>query len=516
MNQPTPTAHTDQLAPDQPLSDPNVVDRLGADLRAAGFDAVGVPELLGTAAHRALGRGEPAAALRATRDGSPLSTLVRLFLLGATADEAAAQRALPVTGMAAALAQGVLERDGARVRAALDIRPHAADDAEFLLVSDLDSDVRPGPVRPDHVLGLGSASITLARAIVRDPVDRALDLGTGCGIQALHLAGHANTVTATDVNPRALALAAATARLNGQRWDIRAGSLYEPVDDERFDLIVSNPPFVVGDGRLRFTYRDSGLPGDTVGRALVEGARDRLRVGGTAQLLANWLVVGDTDWRDRVGQWVAASGCDAWVVQREIADPAEYVGLWLADAGEDGRSGGDRATGRRLAQDWLDYFAAHRVRGIGMGLITLRRTEADPPSVTLDEITGPDEEITGAEISSFLAHRAWVESTSDDELLASRLALAPEMILEQRALPGQDGWQVVFRMARRPGGAGATLQLDEWGQALLAGCTGAVPLRLLIELLAAAHSVPPGALTQAILPSIRVAIIRGLLVPSGC
>ena len=40
-----------------PLSDPDIVDRLGADLRSAGFDAVGVPELLGLAAHRALGRG---------------------------------------------------------------------------------------------------------------------------------------------------------------------------------------------------------------------------------------------------------------------------------------------------------------------------------------------------------------------------------------------------------------------------------------------------------------------------
>lgn len=494
-----------------PLTDLAVIDRLGADLRTAGFDTAGVPELLGTGAHRALGRGEPAAALRATRDGSARSTLIRLFLLGATVDETAAVRALPTTGLPAALTQGVLERDGDRVRAGLDIRPHATDETEFLLVSDLDSDVRPGPVRPDHVLGLGSASITLARAVVRDPVEKALDLGTGCGIQALHLAGHSDAVTATDVSPRALALAAATARLNGQRWELREGSLYRPVADEQFDLIVSNPPFVIGDGTTRFTYRDSGLPGDDIGRALVEGARAHLRPGGTAQLLANWLVVGDADWRDRVGRWVAAAGCDAWVVQREIVDPAEYVGLWLADAGEDGRSGGDRDAAQQLAQDWLDYFAAHRVRGIGMGMITLRRNDFGDPSVTMDEITG--EEITGGEVTSFLHNRAWVASTGDAELLATRFELAAQVILEQRALPGHEGWNVVFRMARRQGGAGATLQLDEWGQALLAGCTGAAPLALLIELLASAHGVPTGALTEAILPSVRVAVIRGLLVP---
>lgn len=495
----------------QPLSDPDVVDRLGADLRAAGFDANGVPELLGPAAHRALGRGEPAAALRATRDGSPLATLVRLFLLGAAVDERAAARALPTTGLPAALTQGLLEGAGGEVRAALDVRPHAADDAEYLLVSDLDSDVRPGPVRPDHVLGLGSASVTLARAIVRDRVGTALDLGTGCGIQALHLAEHAGSVTGTDVNPRALALAAATARLNGQHWDLRDGSLFDPVPDGRFDLIVSNPPFVVGDGRARFTYRDSGLPGDGVGEAIVTGARAHLTEGGTAQLLANWLVVGDADWRDRVGGWVAASGCDAWVVQREMADPAEYVGLWLADAGEDGRSGGDRAAAGSLAADWLDWFDAHRVRGIGMGLITLRHGGSADPSITLDEITG--EEITGAEVAAFLTNRAWVEATDDAGLLATRFELAPQVLLEQRALPGHDGWTTVFRMVSRPGGPGATLQLDEWSQALLAGCTGAVPLQVLIELLASAHGVPAGALAGAVVPSVRVAVIRGLLLP---
>jgi methylase of polypeptide subunit release factors len=299
-------------------------------------------------------------------------------------------------------------------------------------------------------------------------------------------------------------LAGATARLNQQHWDLRAGSLFDPVAGEQFDLIVSNPPFVVGDGTTRFTYRDSGLPGDGVGRAIVEGARTHLRPGGTAQLLANWLVVDDGDWRDRVGGWVAASGCDAWVVQREIADPVEYVGLWLADAGEDAKSGGDRARAHRLAQDWLDYFAAQRITGIGMGMITLRRTDADDPSINLDEIT--DDPVTGTEVGAFLTNRAWVESRTDAELLGQRFRLADQVLLEQSALPGPEGWDVMLRLVRRLGGAGATLQVDEWGQSLLAGCTGALPLAVLIELLAGAHAVPAGALAEAIVPAVRVAV----------
>ncbi len=473
-----------------------------------------MPELLGLSAHRALGRGELAPALRATRAASPLATLVRLFLLGSTEDEARVVAALPRTGLQDAVEQGVLERRGAAVRAALDVRPYAADAQEYLLVSDLDSDTRPGPVRSDHVLGLGAASISLARAVIRTPVRRALDIGTGCGIQALHLASHADSVTATDTNPRALALAAATARLNGQQWDLRRGSLFEPVDAEAFDLVVCNPPFVVGDGEMRFSYRDSGIAGDGLCRALVEGMTQHLLPGGTAQLLANWIVREDTDWRERVGGWVSTGGCDAWVVQRELADPAEYVGLWLSDAGEHARgSGSDRSKATDLAERWLDYFAAERVQGIGMGLITLQHNGSSDPSVTMDEITGPDEELTGDEIGGFLRRRGWIESTTDRELLDTRLALSPQAILEQRSLAGHEGWVAVLRLLRRVGAPGATLQLDEWGQALLGGCTGTVPLTLLIELLAAANGLSQDALTAAVLPAVRVAVLRGLLVP---
>ena len=120
----------------------DLVDRLGADLRGAGFDATQVPELLGSSAHRALSRGEMWPALRATRDGSPLATMIRLFLLGTTEPATAARNAFPTIGVDAAIAVGALERDGGDVRAALDIRPHADDENEYLVVSDLDSDGR--------------------------------------------------------------------------------------------------------------------------------------------------------------------------------------------------------------------------------------------------------------------------------------------------------------------------------------------------------------------------------------
>src|SRR4051794_11965385 len=98
------------------MTDLDTVDRLGSDLRAAGYSATQVPEVLGASAHRALSRGEMWPALRVTRDGSPLSTLIRLFLLGSTEPEVAVRRALPTAGLDPAIAAGALERDGADVR----------------------------------------------------------------------------------------------------------------------------------------------------------------------------------------------------------------------------------------------------------------------------------------------------------------------------------------------------------------------------------------------------------------
>ncbi|MBN9610961.1 MAG: methyltransferase [Actinobacteria bacterium 69-20] len=530
--------------PAHPLTDPAAVDRLAADLAACGYDADHVPALLGVDAHNALGRGQRWPALyvtgRAAADGSALSTVTRLFLFGTSEPADAVAAALPSLGISGGIACGALEvadaRDGrgargtdsddrvgsngddgasrpgaALIRAAVDIRPHADEERSYLVVSDFDSDSRPGPVRRDHVLGIGAASVTLARAVIRRPVDRVLDLGTGCGIQALHCDAHAGSVTATDTNPRALALAGATARLNSQQWDLRAGSLFEPVAGERFDLIVSNPPFVISSGTQRFEYRDSGLAGDELCRRLVLGIPDHLTPGGTAQILANWLIRGDGDWRLGVGSWVAATGLDGWVVQREVAPPAQYVALWLQDTGEAFED--DAAD---LAGEWLDYFARENVTGIGMGSITLRRPEhsrAGTPDVIFDQLTGAGDVLTGPEVDAFLARRAYLAGVSDADLLDVRLSLADTDILEQRLLPGRDGWTTVLRMLHRPSGPGASVQLDEWGQALFAGCRGDVTLRTLVELMAAAHELDPTALAAAILPTIRTAITRGLLHP---
>ena len=152
-----------------------------------------------------------------------------------------------------------------------------------------------------------------------------------------------------------------------------------------------------------------------------------------------------------VGGWLAGTGLDAWVVQREVADPISYVSLWLSDAGE------DEATAARRGAEWLEWFEANGIVAIGMGSITARAPldgEHREPDVVIEEITGAGEEVTGPEAKAFLDRRDYLRATSDDALLAARLKTAP-VFLDAQSLPSDEGWQEIGASVRRPGGPGA-------------------------------------------------------------
>src|SRR5699024_7420558 len=249
------------------------------------------------------------------------------FLLGEALPALSVRTALPAS-YDRVVAAGLLAVDGEHVRAAVDLRPTRAGDDDLLLTSDLAEAATGRGIRPDHVLGLVGASVTLAHLTIRRPVPRALDLGTGSGIQALGLAAHSDEVVATDVSPRALDLAAFNRDLNGAAGiELRRGSLWDPVATDTFDLIVSNPPFVIsprGGTLPTYTYRDGGRAGDELRAGLLTGLPRLLGPGGVAQMLGNWEVRADGPWHERIGRWVRATGLDAWVIQRELLDPAQY------------------------------------------------------------------------------------------------------------------------------------------------------------------------------------------------
>jgi methylase of polypeptide subunit release factors len=487
---------------------PALVDRLRDALAAAGFGYDAVAALLGPTAHAALGRNETTPGLRATRGGSPLETLVRLWPLQAPVATERAERALPglVEPLAAA---GLLERSGGEVRALVDVRPYADEGRDWWVVSDLTPglDGAPIAVGPDHVLGVSSASSSLAQLTVRAPFARALDLGTGCGVQALHLADHVREIVATDVNERALAMTRLNARLNGVGVDVRAGSLYEPVAGERFDLVVTNPPFVVSPATgERLVYRDSGLPGDEMVRRVVTGAPAHLNPGGWAQVLANWVHRRGELWQDRVGGWLAGTGCDAWVVQREVADPAEYVELWLKDAGVHGRPDYPERY-----DAWLAWFEEQGVEGVGFGWLHLRRVDRDPV-VHLEEWPFEVEQPLGPEVADRARRTDFLAAHDDEALLAARLTVRVDVRQETVGQVGADHPEsIVLRQQR---GMRRARRADTVEAGLVGASDGDLTVRQLLAALASLLDLDPTVLCRERVAAVRELVADGYLLPS--
>jgi len=101
-------------------------------------------------------------------------------------------------------------------------------------------------VVPPQVMPITPTSHLLGEAVLAEvrPDDRVLDMGTGCGVNAILAAATAREVVAVDINPHALDAAVRNAEGNGvaDRIRVRRSDVFSEVDGT-FDLIVFDPPF---------------------------------------------------------------------------------------------------------------------------------------------------------------------------------------------------------------------------------------------------------------------------------
>ncbi len=387
-----------------------------------------------------------------------VAVLTALFMLGEPVSAAALETALPRTGVAGALAIGlVVPTQSAsgeqRYAPAVDLRPHEAEDAHgsvrWWVASDLGELVTGKALAPDHVLGIGRAGLTLAALTPRKPVETALDLGVGCGIQTLYLLRHVRQVVATDISTRALEFTAfnvALAGVDSARVQLRQGNLLEPVAGQRFDLIVSNPPFVITPPSVRqaglplMEYRDAGGP---ILPALVRGLEDHLNPDGVAVMLGNWEHREGTSWRTSVNQWIGKS-LDAWIIQREVQDPVEYAAMWLRDGGLTPERSGVAFENALAA--WQEDFDSRQVSGVGMGYLVFHAPSvaatSGPGGTALEGQAAPEEPASDAAAPGAVVEpwRVLEEvPTSGQGALGEHVA---QVIAAHEALRGLDDAQV--------------------------------------------------------------------------
>ncbi len=178
--------------------------------------------------------------------------LARVLAYDDSAPWASLVDALGADLSATLLEAGLFAREGDLARALFRLAPERG----LWILSDQD-------LGGDCVIGPGATTLILERLVPESFTGRALDLGCGSGVLALLLAQAGGEVIATDINERAARMTRWSARLNQLTVDVRVGDLFAPVEGERFDLILSQPPFIaLPDGIDAVTYMHGGRRGD--------------------------------------------------------------------------------------------------------------------------------------------------------------------------------------------------------------------------------------------------------------
>ena len=472
--------------------DPNAVELLRAAIKAARYTADGLAESLGE--HGFVPRDEtvPIALRRLGND--PRATLIRLFLLGVDTPADDAESALPV---AAAAACGLVEVLDGMVVPQVQLIPAG----DLVFACD-----RPGGGGRDHVVGPSPASVLLANLTVRRQVEAALDLGTGCGIQAVAAVRHVERVVATDVNPRALEFAAFNRALNGGgAVELRQGSLYEPVAGERFDLVVCNPPFAVSPDTT-YTYRDSGLRGDEICERLVRETPEHLTEGGVAHLVLSWAIRVGEELDEPVLRWVDGTGCDALLLRYNVESPLEYAVGW--------NSG--NPDGREAAIDrWVDYYAELGIEALAYGALTLRRREGrnwtHAEEVAFDRL-----DPAGEHVERLLRTHTYLAEIGDgSELLDGVFALAGRQRLDQTLRPRPGGFEVEGAWLLLEDGLGFRAAVDGVAAELVARVDGLRSLRQVAADVADSLALETASAEAAVLPVARRMLELGFLDPGS-
>jgi methylase of polypeptide subunit release factors len=351
--------------------------------------------------------------------GSPLANVIRLCLLQLPVQTAAVADALSADAVDALLALGLAVEERGVLRPRARVLP-----AEDLLLT-FDGFARGADDPVGFVAPYTPTASWLAALTPRRRGGRALDVGTGNGIHALLAARDHEHVIATDVNPRAIAFTEINAALNGlSNVETRLGSLFEPVGGERFDLITCNAPYVVSP-ESRWQYRDGGLPADELSRSVVENAARHLDDDGHASVLVSWVAASEDEPDERLDGWLAGSGCDAWVIALEGADPLEHAAGWNEHLSHDPDAYG------AAIDEWTAYFERIGVGWISEGAVLLHRREGNANSIRLDSAEPDDLEFAGSQIlRAFAAQAHLAELDRPERLLDATVKLAAEVRID--------------------------------------------------------------------------------------
>jgi HemK-related putative methylase len=302
---------------------------------------------------------------------SPLSTVIRLLLLGLPGQQDRAKAALGERGLLFCLECGLLSKDDSGIHAILSIVPFRhlliATDKLFMNV---DPDfVEPGLSSDSCVWRIDRTTLIMSKALKKRKYKSVLELGCGSGVLSLLIAKKAEKVIGIDINPRAVNLAKFNAGLNGINNTIfTQGDLYQPMKGKKFDYIFSNPPSAPG--LVRAWNREGGATGREMVEDMLRGLEEHLTPGGVFQTTMHFGYRKKND----ITVWLQTVLPDKSFSTRvlECSKPASSVDFALNEAYQ--KAGPrDFELFERTYKVYIEAFNRYGSEKVAFGLLTIER-----------------------------------------------------------------------------------------------------------------------------------------------
>lgn len=438
-----------------------------------------------------------------TSDCTLLNLLMRWFWVGIPQSKAQALRLMEADVLSLFVECGLLQSDGEDLKPAAMLLPIDG----FIVAADHPSAMERH--NSDLVLWPNPTSKFLSRFAVRRHSRATLDLGSGSGILSLGASSFSDSVTATDLNERAVACTRFNASLNGiENIEAIAGDCFGPVADRRFDLILSNPPFFITP-QADYLFCDNSMELDGLCRRLVQEAPAHLNEGGYMEMLCEWAQIKGQPWEERIAEWLQNNGCDAWVMKGLTQDPEEYAQHRIRETSPD--------TSQDAAHyaEYMAYYRRSGVEAIHDGLIVIRRRQGQN-FVRIEEVPPtPTGDLSELILSTFAAHDLLRDNDTDEKLLAIRPALATHVRLEQICTQQNGSWHAASLTLRLTSGFPFHVDIQPLVADFLAICDGKrTAAEAIAEFTRKANADEQSAKSEC-LKMIRRLVERGFMVAGG-
>jgi methylase of polypeptide subunit release factors len=297
-------------------------------------------------------------------ENTPFNKLAKLFLFSQDLPrEELLKDLFGEKDLEAYLRMGILEKKEDLIRSSIGFYPCLG----YYIATDRNY---PDYRFPNAVMYLGQDSYTLARATMRKPVKRTLDICSGSGVHAILAAAHSDEVIGVDINGRAINFS----RFNSIFNDVKnvrfmQGDLFEPVRGEKFDLILANPPFVPAP-EVKIYFRDGGKTGeDPLGRIL-GNLHGYLTDDGVCQIFSLLVFQKGQDYLQKLYRYLGKEHFNILVLATNSIDIEFFV--------IDQMSGFSTfAEYRGKLVEWLKSYYDNKINKLADGIIIVSRTRED-------------------------------------------------------------------------------------------------------------------------------------------